>query len=41
MAKSSFDTIESKFCYNLDIAIDYMNNKRKIYIIDGYLGWDP
>lgn len=34
MAKSSFDTIEN-------IAIDYMNNKRKIYIIDGYLGWDP
>ena len=24
-----------------EIAIDYLNNRRRIFITDGYLGWDP
>jgi phosphoenolpyruvate carboxykinase (ATP) len=23
------------------IAIDYLNHKPKIFVVDGYLGWDP
>lgn len=32
--KSSYD-----FCER--IVINYLNNKRRLYIVDGYVGWDP
>lgn len=34
LPKSSYDTLEG-------VAIDYINNKGKLFVIDGYLGWDP
>lgn len=24
-----------------ELAIDYLNNRKRIFIVDGYLGWDP
>lgn len=24
-----------------EIAINYLNNRSRIYVIDGYAGWDP
>jgi len=28
-----------QFCNNM--AINYLNNKRRLYVVDGYAGWDP
>ena len=30
-----------KFIIKLGVAIDYINNKGKLFVIDGYIGWDP
>ncbi len=32
---------EHTFLINRDRAIDYLNTKSKIYIVDGFAGWDP
>ncbi|MGB0454639.1 MAG: phosphoenolpyruvate carboxykinase (ATP) [Bacteriovoracaceae bacterium] len=32
---------EKSFLINRERAIDYFNTREKIYILDGYAGWDP
>ncbi len=32
---------EHTFLVNRERAIDFMNTRRQLYIIDGYAGWDP
>lgn len=32
-------TESNKFCF--DIAIKYLNTRPKLYVVDGYIGWDP
>ncbi len=32
---------ESSFNINRERAIDYLNTREQIYIVDGYAGWDP
>lgn len=32
---------ESVFFVNRERAIDYLNTRRRLYVFDGYAGWDP
>jgi len=32
---------EESFAKNRARGVDYINTRRKIYIFDGYAGWDP
>lgn len=32
---------ESVFLINRERAIDYLNTKKELYVIDGFAGWDP
>ncbi len=32
---------ESTFCVNRERAIDYLNTRDKLYVIDAFAGWDP
>jgi phosphoenolpyruvate carboxykinase (ATP) len=29
----------NRFCR--DLAVKYLNTKEKLYVMDGYIGWDP
>merc|ERR1719487_293146 len=32
---------ESSFMINRERAVDYLNMQKRLYIVDGYGGWDP
>ena len=32
---------ESAFCVNRERAVDYLNTRNKLYVIDAFAGWDP
>lgn len=32
---------ESVFAVNRERAIDYLNTRQKLYVVDGFAGWDP
>ncbi|MGY8769862.1 MAG: phosphoenolpyruvate carboxykinase (ATP) [Pirellulales bacterium] len=32
---------ESAFQVNLERAVDYLNTRKKLYVVDAYAGWDP
>ena len=32
---------ENSFQYNRQRAIDYLNTRQVLYVVDGYAGWDP
>ena len=32
---------ESAFLINRERAVDYLNTRRRLYVVDGYAGWDP
>lgn len=32
---------EAAFLINRERAIDYLNTRRKLYVVDGFAGWDP
>ena len=34
MSQNSFQILE-------DMAINYLNTRKKLYVVDGYAGWDP
>lgn len=34
LSSESYNTLERT-------AVDYLNNRKKLYIVDGYIGWDP
>jgi phosphoenolpyruvate carboxykinase (ATP) len=29
------------FMINRERAVDYLNTRKRLYIVDGYAGWDP
>jgi len=29
------------FCVNRERALDYLNTRKQLYVVDGYAGWDP
>ena len=40
-ATSIFRSTEQSFIINRQRAIDYLNIRTQIYVVDGYAGWDP
>ena len=32
---------EKSFMLNRERAIDYLNMRNRIFVVDGYAGWDP
>ncbi|MFT7581036.1 MAG: phosphoenolpyruvate carboxykinase (ATP) [Myxococcota bacterium] len=32
---------EHTFCVNRERALDYLNTRPQLYVVDGYAGWDP
>merc|ERR1719487_1853546 len=32
---------ESSFMINRERAVDYLNMQKRLYVVDGYGGWDP
>ena len=34
LAPQSFDILKER-------AVDYLNTREKLYVVDGYAGWDP
>ncbi|MDX1565151.1 MAG: phosphoenolpyruvate carboxykinase (ATP), partial [Phycisphaeraceae bacterium] len=37
----NFPLDESIFLVNRERAIDYLNTRKRLYVVDGYAGWDP
>ncbi|EGF80168.1 hypothetical protein BATDEDRAFT_19595 [Batrachochytrium dendrobatidis JAM81] len=37
----NFKMVENSFMVNRERAIDYLNTRDRLYVFDGYAGWDP
>lgn len=37
----NFPLDENSFCVNRERATDYLNTRKKLYVVDGFAGWDP
>jgi phosphoenolpyruvate carboxykinase (ATP) len=33
--------VENSFMVNRERAIDYLNTREKLFVFDGFAGWDP
>ena len=40
-ATSTSSSIRSSFVINRERAIDYLNTRERLYVVDGFAGWDP
>ncbi|KAF9418851.1 Protein kinase C-like 1, partial [Podila epigama] len=38
---TSEDICEHAFLINHERAVDYLNTRERLYVFDGYAGWDP
>jgi len=37
----NFPIDANAFAINLERAVDYLNTRKLLYVVDGYAGWDP
>ena len=37
----NFKMVENSFMVNRERAIDYLNTREKLFVFDGFAGWDP
>ena len=37
----NFEMDEKGFLINRERAIDYLNTQERLYVVDGYVNWDP
>lgn len=37
----NFPLDEATFCINRERAVDYLNSRDRLYVVDAYAGWDP